>query len=111
MRNAVLLCAWTGLAMAQNPLAEPDPFAGAFRGDGVRLEMSSSGGAYAGTLSIHGEHYLATMKVSGNVASGSYDVNGLAHRFTLTREAEGFIMTSGPAAYHLTRRVSTALTV
>jgi hypothetical protein len=96
--------------MAQNPLAEPDPFAGAFRGDGVRLEMSSSGGAYAGTLSIHGEHYLATMKVSGNVASGSYDVNGLAHRFTLTREAEGFIMTSGPAAYHLTRRVSTALT-
>jgi hypothetical protein len=95
--------------MAQNPLAEPDPFAGAFRGDGVRLEMNSSGSAYAGTLSIHGENYLATMKVAGNVASGSYDVNGMAHRFTLTREGDGFMLTSGAAAYHLTRRVSTAL--
>ncbi|MGD0776608.1 MAG: hypothetical protein ABSC05_27650 [Candidatus Solibacter sp.] len=95
--------------MAQNPLAEPDPFAGTFRGDGVRLEMSSSGAAYAGTLSIHGEIYVATMKVSGTVASGSYDVNGLARRFTLTRETEGFMLTSGTAAYRLMRRVSTTL--
>jgi hypothetical protein len=109
MRNVVLLCAWIGLAMAQDPLAEPDPFVGTFRGDGVRLEMSSSGGAYAGTLSIHGESYLVSMKVTGTVASGSYDVNGQAHRFTLTREAEGFMLTIGAATYRLTRRVSTAL--
>ena len=108
MRSAALLGAWIGLAMAQDPLAESDSFAGTFRGDGVRLEMSSSGGAYAGTLSIHGGHYLATMRVSGTAASGSYDVDGQAHRFTLTREAEGLMLTSGVAAYHLTRRVSTA---
>lgn len=109
MKSAVLLCAWTGLMMAQTPPAEPDPFTGTFREDGVSLEMSSSGGSYAGTLSIHGGHYLATMKVSGTLASGSYDVNGQAHRFTLTREAEGLRLTSGGAAYRLTRRVSTAL--
>ena len=95
--------------MAQNPLAEPDPFAGTFRGDGARLEMSSSGGTYSGTLLIHGESYLVSMKVTGTVASGSYDVNGQAHRFTLTREAEGFMLTIGAATYRLTRRVSTAL--
>ena len=49
------------------------------------------------------------MKVSGTVASGSYDVNGLPHRFTLTREAEGFMLTSGSAAYHLAGTASTAL--
>jgi hypothetical protein len=109
MRNVLLLCACIGFAMAQNPLAEPDAFVGTFRGDGARLEMSSSGGTYSGTLSIHGGNYLATMKVTGTVASGSYDVNGQAHRFTLTREAEGLTLTIGVAAYRLTRRVSTAL--
>jgi len=70
--------------------------------------MSSSAGSYAGTLSIHGGHYLATIKVSGTLASGSYDVSGQTHRFTLTREGDGLMLTSDGASYRLTRRVSTA---
>jgi hypothetical protein len=54
MRIAVLLCAWTVLVMAQNPLAKPDPFVGTFQGDGVTLEMAASGAGYAGTLSFQG---------------------------------------------------------
>jgi hypothetical protein len=47
MRLAVVLCAWTAIVLAQNPLAKTDPFAGTFQGDGVTLEMAAAGGGYA----------------------------------------------------------------
>jgi hypothetical protein len=44
MRNVALLCAWIGLAMAQNPLAEPDPFVGTLGlsvAEGFRVPLMS----------------------------------------------------------------------
>lgn len=92
-----------GFAVAQSPSADSDPFTGRFRGDGASLEMTASGGVYSGTVSIRGGHFLATMKVSGTVGSGTYDANGIAQPFTLTQERDGLVLASGGAAYRLTR--------
>src|SRR5580765_6981215 len=104
MRAAMLLGAAAVLVTAQGQVAEPDPFAGRFQGDGATVEMTANGGVYSGTVTLGGGHYLATMRVSGTVGSGSYDVNGQAQRFTLTREANGLMLEAGGAGYRLTRR-------
>ena len=57
-----------------------------------------------------GGHYLATMRVSGTVGSGNYEVNGQPQRFTLTREANGLMLESGGSGYRLTRSAVGAAT-
>jgi hypothetical protein len=104
MRVAVLLGAWTALGIAQNAVFNANPFVGTFQGDGVTLEMAQGGGSYSGTLALEGRRFLATMKAAGTVASGSYDVNGEAHRFTLTVDADGLRLTSAGGAYRLARK-------
>jgi hypothetical protein len=109
MRIAGLLCAWTVLVMAQNPLArKADPFVGTFQGDGVTLEMAPSGGDYAGKLSFQGQTFPAAMKASGAIASGSFDFNGQSFAFTLTRDDDGFLLASAGTVYHLERKASAA---
>src|ERR1039457_4748520 len=108
MRIAVLLCAWTVIVMAQNPLAKPDPFVGAFQGDGVALGMSASGADYAGTLTFQGRQFPASMKASGPIASGSFEVDGQAYPFTLTQDGGGFKLASAGTEYHLARKAPAA---
>src|ERR1017187_116339 len=109
MRIAGVLCVWTVLVMAQNPLArKADPFVGTFQGDGVTLEMASSGGDYAGNLAFQGQTFPAAMKASGAIASGSFDFNGQSFAFTLTRDGDGFLLASAGTVYHLERKASAA---
>lgn len=104
MRIAALICLWTVLAMAQNPLARTDPFVGAFQGDGVTLEMAPSGGNYSGTLSFQGRTFPAAMKASGTIAAGNFEVNGQDFPFTLTRDGSGFKLASAGTEYRLARK-------
>ncbi|MEO8371212.1 MAG: hypothetical protein ABI806_18655 [Candidatus Solibacter sp.] len=97
------------LLTGQNQIGEPDPFAGAFEGDGATLELTASGGAYAGTLGIRGSHFPATFRVAGSLGTGSYEVNGQARTFTLAREANGLLLESGGTAYRLARKASSVL--
>src|ERR1017187_1605440 len=109
MRIAGVLCVWTVLVMAQNPLArKADPFVGTFQGDGVTLEMAPSGGDYAGKLSFQGQTFPAAMKASGAIASGSFDFNGQSFAFTLTRDGDEFMLASAGTVYHLERKASAA---
>ena len=103
-----MLCAWTVLVMAQNPLAKPDPFVGTFQGGGVTLEMAPSGGDYAGKLSFQGQIFPAVMKASGTIASGTFDFNGQAFAFTLTRDGDGLTLASAGTQYHLVRKAAAA---
>jgi hypothetical protein len=108
--NAVyLLLALTALLTAQNQVGEPDPFAGTFQGDGATLELTASGGVYAGTLGIRGSIHPVTLKVAGSIGTGSYEVNGQARNFTVAREANGILLESAGAAYRLARKESSAL--
>ncbi len=108
MRIALLLWAGAALAMAQNPLARPDPFEGTFEGDGVTLTMAPKGGDYAGTLTFQGQSYPAAMKTSGTIASGSFEVQAKAYPFTLTQQGGGFLLNSAGADYRLARKGSAA---
>ena len=108
MRIAVLLCAWTVLVMAQNPLAKPDPFVGTFQGDGVTLEMAASGAGYAGTLSFQGRQFPAAMKAAAQLASGSFEVSGQSYAFTLTQDGGGFKLASAGTEYRLARKATAA---
>src|ERR1035437_9788761 len=108
MRIAVLLCAWTVLVMAQNPLAKPDPFVDAFQGDGVTLEIAASGAGYSGTLSFQGRQFPAAMKAAGAIASGSFEVNGQSYTFTLTPDGGGFKLASAGTEYRLARTAPAA---
>jgi hypothetical protein len=108
MRIAGLLCAWTVLVMAQNPLARPDPFVGTFQGDGVTLEMAPRSGDYAGKLSFQGQTFPAAMKASGTIASGTFDFNGQSFAFTLARDGDGFTLASAGTQYRLARQAAAA---
>jgi hypothetical protein len=108
MRIAVLLGAWTVVVMAQNPLARPDPFVGAFQGDGVTLEMARSGDDYAGTLSFQWRTFPAAMKAYGTVATGSFELNGQDFPFTLTQDGTGYKLASAGTVYRLARKAAAA---
>lgn len=108
MRIVLLMGAWTVLVMAQNPLAGPDPFVGAFQGDGVTLEMARSADDYTGTLSFQGRTFPAAMKAYGTVATGSFELNGQDFPFTLTQDGTGFKLASAGTVYRLARRTSAA---
>src|SRR5450756_2584491 len=108
MRIAVLLCVWTVLVTAQNPLAKPDPFVGTFQGDGVTLEMAASGAGYAGTLSFQGRQFPAAMKAAAQLASGSFEVSGQSYAFTLTQDGGGFKLASAGTEYRLARKAPAA---
>jgi hypothetical protein len=108
MRIVLLLCAWTVLVMAQNPLAKPDPFVGTFQGDGVTLEMAASGADYTGTLTFQGRTFPAAMKASGANASGSFEVSGQSYAFTLAQDGGGFKLASAGTEYRLARKAPAA---
>ena len=104
MRTALLFCAGFALAMAQNPLARPDPFEGTFEGDGVSLTMAAKAGDYSGTLTFQGQTFPASMKAAGTIASGSFEVQTKAYPFTLTAQGTGFLLNSAGADYRLARK-------
>jgi hypothetical protein len=101
---AVMLCTCAVLVMGQNPLAKPDPFVGTFQGDGVTLVMAAGGGGYTGTLAFQGRQFPAVVKASAQSAAGSFEVDGQAYPFTLTRDGGGFILASAGAEYRLARK-------
>jgi hypothetical protein len=103
-----MLCACAVLVIAQNPLAKPDPFVGTFQGDGVTLVMAAGGGGYTGTLAFQGRQFPAVVKASAQSAAGSFEVDGQAYPFTLTRDGGGFILASAGAEYRLARKAPAA---
>ena len=98
MRAAYLLLAITTVLAGQNQVSETDPFVGSFRGDGATLDLRETGGVYSGSLGIRGAFYPVRLKIASSVGTGTYEVNGQARSFSLTREGEGLLLDSGGAA-------------
>src|SRR3979411_1324048 len=90
-------------AMAQNPLARPDPFAGTFEGQQVVLELKGARGEYAGTISVRGQQFPVAVKANGANASGSFAVNGQSYPFTLSPAGDGLTLASEGQEYRLPR--------
>ena len=103
MRLTLLACVAAALAMAQNPLARTDAFAGTLEGDGVTLVMTRAGGEYTGTLTAQGRAFPARMKVFASGAAGTFDVDGKSFPFTMTKQGNGMLLVSAGEEYRLTR--------
>src|SRR5882724_11144428 len=97
-----------GIAMAQNPLARPDPFAGTFEGQQVVLELKAARGEYTGTISVRGQQFPVSVKANGATASGSFAANGQSYPFTLSPAGDGLTLASEGQEYRLTRRGAAA---
>jgi hypothetical protein len=109
MTTIAVACALAGLifvqsVFAQNPLSRPDPFIGAFQGDGVTLEITGARGQYSGSLTVQGNRLPVTLKSSGSAATGTFVVEGRTYSFTLMPTSGGLKLTSDGAEYNLTRR-------
>jgi len=70
--------------------------------------MAASGADYTGTLTFQGRQFPASMKASGAIAAGSFEVNGQSYPFTLTQDGEGFKLASAGTEYRLARKAPAA---
>ncbi len=99
------------VAVAQNPLAKPDPFVGTFQGDGATMELAGADGAYSGTVTFQGQKMATRVKASGDSATGAVDVNGQTYAFTLIPVGSGFKLASEGREYQLERKTEPPLPV
>jgi hypothetical protein len=92
---------FTAAAFAQLAL---DPFAGAFAGKDLRLELQSTGnGAYAGAIAIMGQRFPVTARGNGEQLSGQFVSGGTRYPFTATVRGNQFRLVSDGAEYVLVR--------
>jgi hypothetical protein len=91
-----------------SPAASPDvpkpvtaPFAGKFSDGKVTVELSESGGAYVGTISLGDTKYPAKASVAGQGLAGTFTSNGGEYPFTATLDGDRLIFVTGGKTYTL----------
>jgi hypothetical protein len=108
MKTGILVCCLSALALAQNPLAKPDPYVGTFQDERVTLDLTGAKGQYSGSLTVQGNKLAVTAKSGSGNATGTFDVAGRTYSFTLTPIDGGLKLVSDDAEYTLLRKAATA---
>ena len=103
VRILLLLCAFAAAAKAQNAPAESDPFVGTFQRDQVSLQLGGAKGQYSGSITVQGRRLSVSAKASGDVVTGTFDLDGKSYAFTLTPYAGGLKLTAEGLEYRLER--------
>lgn len=93
------------VAQGDNPLArrpQSDPFARAFEGEGVRLELSgSSEKGYRGKMVFEGKSYPAEASATGTKLKGKFQVGQDGFDFTANLAGDQLTLESGGNTYQL----------
>jgi len=92
-------------AGGSNPLGQTsaDPFVGSFAGDGLKIVIQASGGAYSGQIQAGGQTYPLQAQVSGGVMQGVFSGGGQQYQFAAKPEAGGLLFQTGGKTYRLQR--------
>jgi hypothetical protein len=99
------------LAPGGNPLAPAaaDPLVGTFEGDGLRVTVTGSSGAYRGELELGGQAFPFEASGGNGRLEGSFASAGSSYPFSATLADDVLTVESGGASYR-TRRVDGAPT-
>lgn len=93
------------LAPGGNPLAPAaDPLVGTFEGDGLRVTVAGSSGAYRGELELGGQVFPFEASGGSGRLEGTFASGGSSYPFTAVLADDDLTVESGGATYR-TRRV------
>jgi hypothetical protein len=94
---------------AGNPLAAGgDPFAGAFVGSELSLELSRGKAGYTGTLSFQGQPYPVKAEAQGGQLTGTFAASGQNYPFEASVQGNQLTVATAGTTYSLTRQGAAA---
>lgn len=86
-----------------------DPFVGEFSGAGLSLSLRNESDVYSGTATFEGQTLqVSAQKLSDNVITGTYTLQGLQHPFQAQVTGDQMILVAGGEQYQLARQSARA---